>query len=110
VGVYAIGPYSHLFTGTIDNTFIAYGMAWAACLTDDMGACNASECATQPARVWGHVTGVISTSQSSVDHVHTILLYVLIALCLTVVLLLISIIIILCKKSKSTTVNSQSLE
>src|SRR4051812_33730578 len=40
VGIYAIGPYSHLLTGTIDNTFIAHAMAWAACLTDDGGACE----------------------------------------------------------------------
>ena len=40
VGIYAVGPYSHLFTGTIDNTFIAHAMAWAACLTEDGGACK----------------------------------------------------------------------
>jgi len=93
VAVYAIGPYSHLFTGTIDNTFIAYGMAWAACITDDNGACNET---------------VAAPSSLPVQQLHSILLYVLIALCLTVLLLLIAIIIILYKTSKSPTMSSES--
>lgn len=32
VALYAIGPFSHLFHRTIDNTFIAHAMKYALCL------------------------------------------------------------------------------
>ncbi|VDM05889.1 unnamed protein product [Schistocephalus solidus] len=32
VGVYATGPFSHLFHRTIDNTYLAHVMKWALCL------------------------------------------------------------------------------
>lgn len=32
VGVYAIGPYAHLFTGVYEQHFIAHAMMYATCL------------------------------------------------------------------------------
>lgn len=32
VGVYAIGPYSHLFTGVYEQHYIAHAMMYATCL------------------------------------------------------------------------------
>ncbi|CAH1734438.1 unnamed protein product [Chironomus riparius] len=35
VGVFASGPYSHLFTGVYEQNFIAHGMMYASCLGPD---------------------------------------------------------------------------
>ncbi|VDK48080.1 unnamed protein product [Dibothriocephalus latus] len=32
VGVYATGPFSHLFHRNIDNTYLAHVMKWSLCL------------------------------------------------------------------------------
>jgi alkaline phosphatase len=32
VGVYAVGPYAHLFTGVFEQNFIAHGLMYASCL------------------------------------------------------------------------------
>ena len=41
VAIWATGPYSHLFTGTIDNTFVARAIVFIQCLDDDRNACTA---------------------------------------------------------------------
>ncbi|KAK0087435.1 hypothetical protein PV325_000991 [Microctonus aethiopoides] len=40
VGVYAIGPYSHLFRGTFEQNYIAHVMAYAGCLKDWPSHCD----------------------------------------------------------------------
>lgn len=40
VPVYAIGPGSHLFTGTVEQTYIAHAIAHAACIADDNSHCE----------------------------------------------------------------------
>lgn len=32
VGVYAVGPFAHLFSGVYEQSFIAHGMMYASCL------------------------------------------------------------------------------
>ncbi|XP_012055764.1 PREDICTED: alkaline phosphatase 4-like [Atta cephalotes] len=40
VGVYAIGPYSHLFRGTFEQNYIAHAVAYAACFKDWPSHCD----------------------------------------------------------------------
>ncbi|XP_033219362.1 alkaline phosphatase 4-like [Belonocnema kinseyi] len=40
VGLYAIGPYSHLFRGTFEQNYIAHAVAYAACLKDWPSHCD----------------------------------------------------------------------
>lgn len=40
VGVYAIGPWSHLFRGTFEQNYIAHVMAYAGCLKDWPSHCD----------------------------------------------------------------------
>lgn len=40
VPVYATGPGSHLFSGTIEQTYIAHAIAYAACIADDNSHCE----------------------------------------------------------------------
>lgn len=40
VQIFASGPMSHIFTGTHEQTFIAHGMAYAACIGRDQGHCD----------------------------------------------------------------------
>lgn len=40
VGVYASGPWSHLFTGTYEQNTIPHIMAYAACIGDGLKACT----------------------------------------------------------------------
>lgn len=40
VGVYAIGPYSHLFRGTFEQNYIAHAVAYAACLKNWPSHCD----------------------------------------------------------------------
>lgn len=40
VAVYAIGPWSHLFTGTYEQNTIPHMMAYAACIGDGLKACD----------------------------------------------------------------------
>ncbi|XP_029034185.1 alkaline phosphatase 4-like [Osmia bicornis bicornis] len=40
VGVYAIGPYSHLFRGTFEQNYIAHVIAYAACFKDWPSHCD----------------------------------------------------------------------
>lgn len=40
VPVYASGPWSHLFTGTIEQSFIPHFMAYAACIGDGLTMCD----------------------------------------------------------------------
>ncbi|XP_017758149.1 PREDICTED: alkaline phosphatase 4-like isoform X2 [Eufriesea mexicana] len=40
VGVYAIGPYSHLIRGTFEQNYIAHVVAYAACFKDWPSHCN----------------------------------------------------------------------
>ncbi|KAG5683696.1 hypothetical protein PVAND_012962 [Polypedilum vanderplanki] len=40
VGVWAIGPYSHLFSGTIEQNVIAHIMAYASCVGKGLKVCN----------------------------------------------------------------------
>ncbi|XP_044016281.1 alkaline phosphatase 4-like [Aphidius gifuensis] len=40
VGVYAIGPYSHLFRGTFEQNYIAHAIAYASCLKDWPSHCD----------------------------------------------------------------------
>lgn len=40
VGVWAIGPNSHLFRGVIEQNFIAHVMAYASCVGDGLTACD----------------------------------------------------------------------
>lgn len=40
VAIFAAGPYSHLFTGTLEQHVIPHYMAYASCLGDGITACN----------------------------------------------------------------------
>jgi alkaline phosphatase len=40
VGIYALGPYSHLFEGVIEQHMIPHIMAYAACIGDGLTACK----------------------------------------------------------------------
>ncbi|KAL0121592.1 hypothetical protein PUN28_006844 [Cardiocondyla obscurior] len=40
VGVYALGPYSHLFRGTFEQNYIAHAVAYAACFKNWPSHCN----------------------------------------------------------------------
>ena len=40
VVVYASGPWSHLFTGIMEQNAIPHMMAYAACIGDGLKACN----------------------------------------------------------------------
>ncbi|XP_076047440.1 alkaline phosphatase, tissue-nonspecific isozyme-like [Oratosquilla oratoria] len=40
VPVYATGPSSYLFSGTIEQTYIAHAIAYAACMADDNSHCE----------------------------------------------------------------------
>lgn len=40
VGVYAIGPYAHLFRGTFEQNYIAHAVAYAACFKDWPSHCD----------------------------------------------------------------------
>ncbi|XP_064099757.1 alkaline phosphatase-like [Macrobrachium nipponense] len=40
VPVYAQGPGSHLFTGTIEQTYIAHAIAHSACISEDVSHCE----------------------------------------------------------------------
>ncbi|KAL6259277.1 hypothetical protein P5V15_009195 [Pogonomyrmex californicus] len=42
VGVYAIGPYSHLFRGTFEQNYIAHAVAYAACFKDWPSHCDSA--------------------------------------------------------------------
>ncbi|XP_011870247.1 PREDICTED: alkaline phosphatase 4-like isoform X1 [Vollenhovia emeryi] len=42
VGVYALGPYSHLFRGTFEQNYIAHAVAYAACLKDWPSHCDSA--------------------------------------------------------------------
>lgn len=42
VVIYATGPYSHLFTGSIEENAIPHMMAYAACIGNGTTACNSS--------------------------------------------------------------------
>lgn len=50
VGVYAIGPYSHLFTGVYEQHFIAHAMMYATCLGPEEFS-KAPACDSTTARV-----------------------------------------------------------
>lgn len=39
VGVWASGPWSHLFTGNYEQTFIPHAMAYAACIGNGATSC-----------------------------------------------------------------------
>lgn len=49
VTIYASGPMAHLFTGTHEQTFIAHGMAYAACVGENQKHCQSADnsCTTQ---------------------------------------------------------------
>lgn len=40
VGVYAVGPMAHLFTGVYDQHYVAHAMAYAACIGRNKDHCN----------------------------------------------------------------------
>lgn len=40
VGVYASGPWSHLFSGVYEQNFIPHAMSYAACIGNGIMACN----------------------------------------------------------------------
>lgn len=42
VAVYAIGPYAHLFTGSIEQNAIPHFMAYAACIGSGLVACDSN--------------------------------------------------------------------
>lgn len=42
VGIFARGPYAHLFAGTLEQNTIPHIMAFAACIGDGITACNPS--------------------------------------------------------------------
>lgn len=42
VAIFAAGPYSHLFSGTIEQHTIPHFMAYASCIGDGITHCNAS--------------------------------------------------------------------
>lgn len=39
MGVFALGPWSHLFTGVFEQNLIPHVMAYASCIGDGMTAC-----------------------------------------------------------------------
>lgn len=43
VAIYARGPMSHLFVGTHEETFLAHGMAYAACVGANKKHCESRE-------------------------------------------------------------------
>lgn len=43
VAVYATGPWSHLFTGTYEQNFIAHAMRYASCIGKGLTACEYEE-------------------------------------------------------------------
>ncbi|XP_071641872.1 alkaline phosphatase 4-like [Temnothorax longispinosus] len=54
VGVYATGPYSHLFRGTFEQNYIAHVVAYAACLKDWRSHCDSV--VTFTTSTWHHET------------------------------------------------------
>ncbi|GFV85283.1 hypothetical protein TNCV_929131 [Trichonephila clavipes] len=53
VGVYAIGPMAHLFTGVYDQNYIAHAMAYAACIGRNKDHCQGtSPSGAQRPSVW----------------------------------------------------------
>lgn len=40
VAIFARGPYSHLFTGVLEQNTIPHFMAYASCIGDELTACN----------------------------------------------------------------------
>lgn len=40
VGVYACGPWAHLFSGVYDQNLLPHLMAFATCIGDETTACN----------------------------------------------------------------------
>jgi alkaline phosphatase len=40
VGIWAIGPWSHLFQGTLEQNVIPHIMAYASCVGDGLKACD----------------------------------------------------------------------
>lgn len=40
VAIFARGPFSHLFTGVLEQNTIPHFMAFAACIGDGLTACN----------------------------------------------------------------------
>lgn len=40
VAIYARGPYSHLFSGVLEQNTIPHFMAFASCIGDGLTACN----------------------------------------------------------------------
>ncbi|GFS41922.1 alkaline phosphatase, tissue-nonspecific isozyme [Trichonephila inaurata madagascariensis] len=53
VGVYAIGPMAHLFTGVYDQNYIAHAMAYAACIGRNKDHCQGmSPSGAQRPGVW----------------------------------------------------------
>ncbi|GBO38094.1 Alkaline phosphatase, tissue-nonspecific isozyme [Araneus ventricosus] len=43
VGVYAVGPMAHLFTGVYDQHYIAHAMAYAACIGRSKEHCGGGD-------------------------------------------------------------------
>lgn len=40
VGIWAIGPWAHLFQGTLEQNVIPHVMAYASCIGDGMNMCD----------------------------------------------------------------------
>ena len=40
VGIWAVGPWSHLFQGTLEQNVIPHIMAYASCVGDGLKSCN----------------------------------------------------------------------
>lgn len=40
VAIFAAGPYSHLFTGSVEQNVIPHFLAFASCIGDGLTACN----------------------------------------------------------------------
>ncbi|XP_066973442.1 alkaline phosphatase-like isoform X1 [Macrobrachium rosenbergii] len=79
VPVYAKGPGAHLFTGTVEQTYIAHAIAHAACMADDNTHCEKppsdDACAAAPApaltptsrRPLGHSTAADQERKPNLD-------------------------------------------
>lgn len=40
MGVFALGPWAHLFSGVIEENVIPHAMAYAACIGNGLTLCN----------------------------------------------------------------------
>uniref|UniRef100_UPI003980DAA8 alkaline phosphatase n=1 Tax=Salmonella sp. s55033 TaxID=3159676 RepID=UPI003980DAA8 len=50
VGIWALGPHAHLFTGVHEQSFIPHALAYASCVGDGLTFCGSNRYRRTPAR------------------------------------------------------------